>query len=111
MDESKNISPPQEKKITGSTPTKNEQAKRELMTLKGITTSQVNQALRAENPYPARVFLKVEGQEQDIPVFFRMKENICQVKPCLECNYPKKGNWKKQANCQTKEIKHQVEEV
>ena len=42
--------------------------------LRGYTTSQINQALKADNPYPARVFLKVENQEQDIPVFFRIKE-------------------------------------
>jgi hypothetical protein len=47
----------------------------ELTTLKGITTSQINQALKATNPYPARVFLKVENEEQDIPVFFRIKDN------------------------------------
>src|SRR5947199_6150815 len=47
---------------------------KELIILKGITTSQVNQALKAKSSYPARVFLKVEGQEQDIPVFFRIKE-------------------------------------
>jgi hypothetical protein len=41
--------------------------------LTGITTSQINQALKADNPYPARVFLKVENQEQDIPIFFRIK--------------------------------------
>src|SRR3954468_4995489 len=46
----------------------------ELTILKGYTTSQINQALKADNPYPARVFLKVENQEQDIPVFFRIKE-------------------------------------
>jgi hypothetical protein len=46
----------------------------ELITLKGYTTSQINQALKADNPYPARVFLKVDDQEQDIPVFFRIKE-------------------------------------
>ncbi|CAJ0823848.1 12282_t:CDS:2 [Entrophospora sp. SA101] len=38
-----------------------------LITLTGITTSQINQALKADNPYPARVFLKTDNQEQDIP--------------------------------------------
>ena len=84
---------------------------KELITLKGITTSQINQALKANNPYPARVFLKVENQEQDIPIFFRIKEKDYQIKPCSECNYPKKGNLEKQTNCQTKEVQHQVEEV
>lgn len=50
----------------------NEQNKRELIILQGITTSQINQALKSPNPYPARVFLKVEGYEQDIPVIFRI---------------------------------------
>ena len=84
---------------------------KKLTTLTGYTTSQINQALKADNPYPARVFLKVDNQEQDIPVFFRIKEKDYQVKPCSECNYPKKGSWEKQANCQTQEVKHQVEEV
>src|SRR3954468_870985 len=78
----------------------------ELTILKGYTTSQINQALKADNPYPARVFLKVDNQEEDIPVFFRIKEKHYPIKPCSECNYPKKGNWGKQANCQTKAIKH-----
>ena len=59
--------------IVGSTQTKNEQRKK-LITLTGITTSQINQAPKAKNPYPARVFLKTEKQEQDIPVFFRIKD-------------------------------------
>lgn len=45
-----------------------------LITLAGITTSQINQALKADNPYPARVFLKIDNQDQDIPIFFRIKE-------------------------------------
>jgi hypothetical protein len=44
-----------------------------LTILTGTTASQINQALKAVNPYPARVFLKVDQQEQDIPVFFRIK--------------------------------------
>src|SRR5436190_16895433 len=56
---------------------------KELITLTGITTSQINQALKADKPYPARVFLKVEEQEQDIPVFFRMinSEKAVDFKP------------------------------
>jgi len=51
-----------------------------LITLKGITTSQVNSGNKAHRtqgqyPYPARVFLKVDNQETDIPIFFRIKEN------------------------------------
>ena len=58
--------------------------------LKGYTTSQINQALKANNPYPARVFLKVENQEQDIPVFFRIKENCQFHSNCSEdCRYKK----------------------
>ena len=96
-------------KVINKAPT--QPKKVELATLQGITTSQINQALKADNPYPARVFLKIDNQEQDIPIFFRIKEKSCKVKPCPECNYPKKGTWEKQANCQTKEIQHQVEEV
>jgi len=63
------------KKIVGSAQTKKEQRK-EIIILTGITTSQVNQAPKAKNPYPARVFLKAEGQGQDIPIFFRIKDPI-----------------------------------
>ena len=54
--------------------------KRELVILTGITTSQVNPGNKAHRthgqyPYPARVFLKVDNQETDIPIFFRIKEN------------------------------------
>jgi len=50
-----------------------------LITLKGITTSQVNSGNKASRtqgqyPYPARVFLKTERQEKDIPIFFRIKD-------------------------------------
>ena len=51
-----------------------DKGKEKLTTLTGITTSQINQALKTDNPYPARVFLKVNNQDQDIPVFFRIKE-------------------------------------
>jgi hypothetical protein len=76
---------------------------KKLITLTGITTSQINQAPKADNPYPARVFLRLDNQEQrslltfnkgneDIPIFFRIKEKDYQLKPCSECNYPKRGN-------------------
>ena len=65
--------------------------RKELVILRGITTSQINQALKATNPYPARVFLKTDNQEQDIPVFFRIKEKkeSCQFHSrCSEdCRY------------------------
>ncbi|MCE8163275.1 MAG: hypothetical protein I3273_03790 [Candidatus Moeniiplasma glomeromycotorum] len=109
MNESKTISPPQEKKIVGSSnpPQKLDQNKRELIILRGITTSQVNQALKAKSPYPARVFLKVEGQEQrslngfnkpleDIPVFFRIKyeKDSCQFHyGCPWCCDNEKESW------------------
>ena len=61
---------------------------KQLITLTGITTSQINQALKAVNPYPARVFLKVENEEQDIPVFFRIKENCQFHSHCSQdCRY------------------------
>jgi hypothetical protein len=60
-----------------------------LTVLTGITTSQINQALKANNPYPARVFLKVDNQETDIPVFFRIKEK-CQ----FHSNCPKNCRYK-----------------
>jgi hypothetical protein len=72
------------------------QNKRELIILRGITTSQVNSAPKGikthgKNPYPARVFLKVDNQEQDIPVFFRLidkKENCQFHSHCLtDCRY------------------------
>jgi hypothetical protein len=51
-----------------------------LITLKGITTSQINSGNKASRtqgqyPYPARVFLKVDDQKEDIPVFFRIKDD------------------------------------
>ena len=58
--------------------------KRELVILRGTTTSRINQAPKAKNPYPARVFLKTDNQEGDIPVFFRIKD--CQIhSECLNC--------------------------
>ena len=56
LKETKNKAPTQPKKVE---------------TLKGYTTSQINQALKADNPYPARVFLKVEGQEGE-----RLRNNL-----------------------------------
>ena len=63
--------------------------------LRGYTTSQINQALKADNPYPARVFLKVENQEQDIPVFFRIKEKDNWLRPKIKPNsiIEIKGSW------------------
>ena len=51
---------------------------KQLITLQGITTSQVQPALKGSktqglHPYPARVFLKLNNQEQDIPVIFRIR--------------------------------------
>ncbi|CAI2199371.1 20308_t:CDS:1 [Funneliformis geosporum] len=99
MNGSKTISPPQEKKIVGSTPTKNEQKSQGLVILRGITTSQINQALKAKNPYPARVFLKNDcaiclsekrqcfhsyNNTADIPVFFRIKDKESWIKPKIK---------------------------
>jgi len=66
-----------------------------LSKLIGITTSQINQALKADNPYPARVFLKedcatCQGEKRpcfhsypttDTPVFFRIKEKDNWIRP------------------------------
>ena len=94
----KNKAPTQPKKV-------------ELTTLKGITTYQINQALKAKSPYPARVFLKLttkycqycqaSGQKEcgyynencslsleDIPIFFRIKENNSWIRPKI-----KKGSY------------------
>ena len=66
---------------------------KELVILRGITTSQINQALKAKNPYPARVFLKIEGFKEDIPVFFRLidLEEPLEFKPWL--TYSKEKTW------------------
>ena len=50
-----------------------------LITLKGIATSQVNSGNKAyrtqgQYPYPARIFLKTERRKEDIPIFFRIKD-------------------------------------
>ena len=55
--------------------TQPKKVEKKLITITGITTSQINQALKADKPYPARVFLRVDQQEADIPVFFRMKDS------------------------------------
>ncbi|CAG8461244.1 16972_t:CDS:10, partial [Gigaspora margarita] len=60
-------------KVINKAPT--QPKKVELITLQGITTSQINQALKATNPYPARVFLKVDNQDQDIPGYFSTLTN------------------------------------
>ena len=80
-----------------------QQVGKELITLQGFTTSRVEQALKADNPYPARVFLRLDCidchntkqvcqalspkhkkceecaeqkcRECEVPVFFRIKEN------------------------------------
>ena len=81
-----------DKKIKATQTELNISKEKKLITLQGYTTSQINQALKADNPYPARVFLKVDNQEKelpsnlnsfnkglDIPVFFRIKcsGNFC----------------------------------
>ena len=72
----------------------NEQKKKDLIILTGITTSQINQASKAPNPYPARVFLKVKSFKEDIPVFFRL---INFKEKGLETNWErpkiKTGSW------------------
>ena len=89
MNESKKLkSPPKENINRELQPQNGENKSKGLITLTGITTSQVNQALKADNPYPARVFLKVEGQKQDIPVFFRTKDPIkSKFRDFLDPNY------------------------
>ena len=62
-----------DKKIKATQTELNISKEKKLITLQGYTTSQINQALKADNPYPARVFLKIANQETDIPVFFRIK--------------------------------------
>jgi hypothetical protein len=57
----------------------NSQLNQQPIKIRGITTSQIQQALKANKtnglfPYPARVFLKVEEKKEDIPVFFRIKD-------------------------------------
>jgi len=96
-------------KVINKAPT--QPKKVELTTLKGITTYQINQALKAKSPYPARVFLKLttkycqycqaSGQKEcgyynencslsleDIPIFFRIKENNSWIRPKI-----KKGSY------------------
>jgi hypothetical protein len=53
---------------TVEVPTNQQQqaVEKKLTTLTGITTSQINQALKANNPYPARVFLKVDRPEKEL---------------------------------------------
>lgn len=98
-------------KVINKAPTQPKKVEQKLITLTGITTSQINQALKADNPYPARVFLKltkrycqrceeVEEEQfrcshdensflsEDIPVFFRIKEGDNWIKPKI-----KKGSY------------------
>lgn len=81
-----------ENQIKNKAPTQPKKVDQQLITLTGITTSQINQALKAKNPYPARVFIKPlkqfcsecadeveEWQKREcnnceVPVFFRIKE-------------------------------------
>jgi len=81
-----NKAPTQPKKVEGQSPLNsfNKGLEKKLTTLQGYTTSQINQALKADNPYPARVFLKVDNQEQDIPVFFRIKEGNNWIRPQIK---------------------------
>src|SRR2546427_125507 len=99
MNESKIISPPQEKKIvrSSSSPQKLEQNKRELIILTGITTSQINQAPKAKNPYPARVFLKVDEKytscrKVNTPCQSPLNKHTncvdCAKEKCLKCDIP-----------------------
>ena len=73
-------------KLKNEVPTNQQQQKvdKKLITLKGYTTSQINQALKADNPYPARVFLKIDNQEQDIPIFFRIKAGDNWIRPKIK---------------------------
>ena len=48
--------------------------KRELIVLRGFTTSQIRKREKLSDT-PAYCFLKTDQQEQDIPVIFRIKEN------------------------------------
>jgi len=97
-----NKAPTQPKKV---------EPEKKLITLNGITTSQI----RTKEDTPAYCFLKltkryckyceeVEEEQfkcshddsgflsEDIPVIFRIKEQKCEVIPCPGCRYPKKGN-------------------
>jgi hypothetical protein len=94
-----------------------EKQPKEKVKIRGITTSQINQALKSSNPYPARVFLREQDknclecanryEEKECsacqtPIFFRIKENNNWIKPKiskgslleLEGNYtqPTNGN-------------------
>ena len=84
---------------------------KQLIKISGTLTSQIQ--LKGENtkePY-YYAFIRLKGQNIDLPVIFKVKENKGKTIPCPECNYPKKGNWEKQFNCQTKQIEHKVAEV
>ena len=87
MTENKETNKLKVNKLKNEVPTNQQQQevdKKQLIILTGITTSRIEQALKSDNPYPARVFLKVEGQEQDIPVFFRIKENNNWIRPKIK---------------------------
>jgi hypothetical protein len=67
--------------------------------LRGITTSQINKAPKAKNPYPARAFLKKDcaiclserrqcfhsyNNPADIPVFFRISKLGSWIRPQIK---------------------------
>ena len=61
--------------------------KREIITLKGITTSQIRTREKLSDT-PAYCFLKTDELETDIPIIFRIKENKSWIKPTI-----KKGSY------------------
>ena len=81
--------------------THQQKPEKEIITLKGITTSQVQPALKGSktqglHPYPARVFLKLNNQEQDIPVIFRIRyRDWLKTNSCCAWEKPKikKGSY------------------
>ena len=89
------------KETKNKAPTQPKKVEKEIITLKGFTTSQVQQALKGsktqgQNPYPARVFLKTDNQEQDIPVIFRIRcRDWLKTNSCCEWTKPpiKKGSY------------------
>jgi uncharacterized OB-fold protein len=61
------------------------------LTIKGTLTSQIQ--LRGEDKEPYYyAFIRLKEQNVDLPVIFKIKEKKYKVKPCLECNYPQRGN-------------------
>jgi hypothetical protein len=72
-----------EQKTTGETHpiNRNEQKTKALVILRGITTSQINQALKAKSPYPARVFLKIDRSEKKLVGNYDPTKRQCYI--CL----------------------------